>query len=254
MNSADGYCLSPINFTARQGSDDPCRARGNIESNVMQTQLDHLVIGAATVAAGVAYVEAELGVTLPIGGEHPRMGTHNHLMQLSPTTFLEVIAINPVAPPPARPRWFGLDDPFVQAQLRQGPRLLTWVVNTTDIHTRHAQSLVPLGEITPQVRGALEWLITIPADGHLPGAGLIPTVIQWQVEGHPARNMADLGCSLAALHLYHPYPDWLQQALTALGVTAQVTLHGLPANQTPYLVAELQTAGGIKRLSSQLRG
>lgn len=218
----------------------------------MQTQLDHLVIGAATVEAGVAYLEAELGVTLPVGGEHPRMGTHNHLMQLSPTTFLEVIAINRLATPPARPRWFGLDDPFVQAQLQQGPRLLTWVVNTTDIRAVHAQSLVPLGEITPQVRGNLEWLITIPADGHLPGAGLIPTVLEWQVAGHPAHKMADLGCRLLALHLYHPYPDWLQQALAALGGTAQVTLHGLPANQPPYLVAELQTPGGVKRLSSRL--
>ncbi len=218
----------------------------------MKTQLDHIVIGAATVAEGVAYLQSELGVTLPAGGEHPRMGTHNHLMQLSESTFLEVIAINPTAPAPARPRWFGLDDPFVQAQLRQQPRLLTWVVNTDDLADIHAQSMVPLGEITPQVRGNLEWLITIPADGHLPGAGIIPTAIQWQVEGHPARNMANLGCTLKALRLYHPYPDWLQQALSAIGIVAEVTIQPLPANQTPYMVAEIETATGMKRLSSRL--
>ena len=104
----------------------------------MKTALDHIVIGAATVAEGVAYLQSELGATLPAGGEHPRMGTHNHLMQLSESTFLEIIAINPAAPAPARPRWFGLDEPFVQAQLRQQPRLLTWVVNTGDLAANHA--------------------------------------------------------------------------------------------------------------------
>lgn len=219
----------------------------------MKTALDHIVIAAATVAEGVAYIEAELGVTLPAGGEHPRMGTHNHLMQLSASTFLEIIAINPAAPAPARPRWFGLDDPFVQAQLRQQPRLLTWVVNTDDLAAVHAQSVVPLGEITPQVRGNLEWLITIPADGHLPGAGLIPTAIQWQVEGHPARNMAALGCTLSELHVYHPYADWLRQVLSAIGALPQVTVEPLPPNQVPYMEAQFQTPTGIKTLSSQLK-
>jgi hypothetical protein len=218
----------------------------------MQTQLDHIVIGAATVAEGVAYVAAELGVAVPVGGEHPRMGTHNHVMRLSDRTFLEIIAINPTAAAPARPRWFGLDDPFVQAQLQQGPRLLTWVVNTRDLAAVHAQSMVPLGAITPQMRGELEWLITIPIDGHLPGAGLIPTVIQWQVEGHPARNMAERGCSLTDLALYHPYPDWLAQALTAIGAVAHITIARLPANQMPYMAATFQTPSGPKTLRSDL--
>jgi len=216
-----------------------------------QTQFDHLVIAAATVAEGVAYVEATLGVRLPAGGEHPRMGTHNQLMRLSESTFFEIIAINPAAPPPTRPRWFGLDDPFVRARLQQGPQLLTWVVNTPDLAAMQAQSVAPLGIITPQVRDNLAWLITIPADGHLPGAGLIPTVIQWQVAGHPARNMADLGCRLVALHLYHPYPAWLTQVLTVLGASSLATVHALPANQPPYLLAELQTPSGSKQLSSR---
>jgi hypothetical protein len=218
----------------------------------MTTHLDHIVIGAATVAEGVAYIAEELGVTLPAGGEHPRMGTHNHLMRLSESTFFEVIAINPAAPAPGRPRWFGLDDPYVQAQLRQQPRLLTWVVNTPDLAALSTQSRVPLGEITPQVRGKLEWLITIPADGHLLGAGLIPTVIQWQVEGHPARNMADLGCTLTAIRLYHPYADWLQETLASLGAHVAAAVESLPANQAPYMETDFATPGGPKTLSSNL--
>lgn len=202
-------------------------------------------------AEGCAYVEAELGVALPPGGEHPRMGTHNHLMQLSATSFLEVIAINPTQPVPNRPRWFALDDPHVQQRLRREPQLLTWVVNTTDLATTHRHSLVDLGEIIPQTRGELNWLITVPNDGHLPGAGFIPTAIQWQVADHPAQRMSALGCSLASLRLYHPYTEWLTAALAALGAANHVSVHPLPGNSLPYMVAEFITPNGLRRLTTE---
>lgn len=99
----------------------------------MNTRLDHIVIGAATLEQGVTYIRETLGIEIPPGGEHFHMGTHNHLMQLGNEIFLEVMAINPKAVAPNRPRWFGLDDPFIKAQLEYQPRLLTWVVNTPDI-------------------------------------------------------------------------------------------------------------------------
>jgi hypothetical protein len=68
-------------------------------------RFDHLVIGAASLAQGVDWVEAELGVTLPPGGTHPRMGTHNRLTAVGPASFLEIIAVDPAAEPPPRPRW-----------------------------------------------------------------------------------------------------------------------------------------------------
>ena len=46
---------------------------------------------------------------MQVGGEHPRMGTHNLLLRLGDSVFLEVLSPNPDAPPPSRPRWFGLD-------------------------------------------------------------------------------------------------------------------------------------------------
>lgn len=71
--------------------------------------LDHITVSARSLAEGVAAVELALGVRAPVGGTHPSMGTHNHLLRLGPSLFLEIIAINPEAPAPARPRWFGLD-------------------------------------------------------------------------------------------------------------------------------------------------
>jgi hypothetical protein len=86
---------------------------------------DHLVIGAASLRQGVDWVEGKLGVAMPPGGSHPRMGTHNHLTALGPDSCLEVIAVDPAAEPPARPRWFALDDPAERARLEARPRLLT---------------------------------------------------------------------------------------------------------------------------------
>ena len=54
--------------------------------------LDHLVVAALTLEAGVDHVFRSLGVAIPPGGAHPLMGTHNHLMQLGEGVFLEVIA------------------------------------------------------------------------------------------------------------------------------------------------------------------
>ena len=94
---------------------------------------DHLVIAAASLRQGVGWVEGKLGVAVPAGGSHPRMGTHNHLTALGRDSFLEVIAVDPAAEPPARPRWFALDDPARRTSLEARPRLLTWVAATGDI-------------------------------------------------------------------------------------------------------------------------
>src|SRR5204862_2458991 len=91
------------------------------------TELDHLAIAAHTLEQGLAHVRDALGVDMPYGGKHPRMGTHNHLLRLGERVYVEVIAIDPSAPAPSRPRWFQLDDPALQAELRVAPQLVTWV-------------------------------------------------------------------------------------------------------------------------------
>jgi hypothetical protein len=71
--------------------------------------IDHVTVTAPTLAGGAEFVRKALGVAPQAGGEHPRMGTHNLLLKLGDSMFLEVIAPNPNAPAPARPRWFALD-------------------------------------------------------------------------------------------------------------------------------------------------
>jgi Glyoxalase-like domain len=102
-------------------------------------QIDHLVMGAATLDAAVRWCEQALGCTPAPGGSHALMGTHNRLLSLGGTTYLEFIAIDPDAPAPSpHRRWFGLDDPATQARLAQGPALLHWVALSHDLDADRA--------------------------------------------------------------------------------------------------------------------
>ncbi len=206
--------------------------------------IDHITVTAPTLQAGAEHVFRALGVWPQPGGEHPRMGTHNLLLRLGEALFLEVIAPNPNAPPPDRPRWFGLDDLPANAT----PRLSVWVARTRDIHAAAQTSTESLGTIEPMSRGALQWLITIPADGRPVMAGVAPSLIQWHTENHPAGSMTNFGLSLTSLELTHPEPQRVQGLLHSLGLQGPVALaRNLPAHEA-RLVAHIQTPNGVRVL------
>lgn len=205
----------------------------------MNARFDHLVIGAPTLASGVAWVEQKLGIHMPPGGAHPRMGTHNHVMRLGPTSFCEVIAIDPAASPPGRPRWFGLDHG------PPGPRLLTWLMAVPDLVAAIAACPIDTGRAQPMTRGTLSWRLTVPDDGALIEAGTMPGLIEWP-DPHPAVAMADLGCTLVRLDLGHPEPTRLRAALSAIGMNDFRIV--VSAAREPTLAATIQTPAGLRHL------
>ncbi|WP_394782259.1 VOC family protein [Undibacterium sp.] len=209
--------------------------------------IDHIAVTAPTLEAGADYVRRALGVSPASGGEHPRIGTHNMLLRLGDTVYLEVIAINPAAPAPGRPRWFGLDELTPDTP----PRLASWVARTADIHTSHAASTEALGDIEPMSRGALNWQISIPQDGKLVLGGTAPSLIQWETEALPPSRMQDLGLTLTQLELFHPEPERLVALLQSLDVDGPVSVCPLPAGQQPYLVAHIDSLQGPRILSGQ---
>ncbi|UOD28920.1 VOC family protein [Massilia violaceinigra] len=209
-------------------------------------QLDHITVTAPTLAQGAAWIENKLGVAAAPGGKHSAMGTHNLLLRLGEALFLEIIAIDPDAPPPGRARWFALDTLGADAP----PALSAWVARTGDIAlaAEAAGPLAALGAITPMGRGAPNWLITIPGDGNLPLGGVGPALIEWEAGPHPAAGMADLGLSLARLELFHPEPQRVGALLDAIGMHAPVTVVQIDAGARPYLRAHIDTPAGPRIL------
>ena len=216
----------------------------------MKTKIDHLVIGAASLKQGIDYVAELLGVNIPFGGVHLKMGTHNHLMQLGNNTFLEVIAINNEIEPPNSPRWYGLDDPFIRQQISVKPTLLTWVVNTKNIKELIEMTSFSLGNVELINRGELSWYFGLPEDGRLLAGGMLPYAIEWHSDIHPSQNMVNLGCKLQSLEIHHPNAQWLRKSLESIGGLHLVEINELPRNTTPYLTANISTPSGIKKLSS----
>ncbi len=206
---------------------------------------DHLVLAARDLDAAAAWLEAHLGVTLDAGGEHVRMGTHNRLLGLGADLYLELIAIDPRAPPIDRPRWFGLDTLDLP---EQRPRLIHWVARSDDLARDLADCRHDAGAILAMERGDYRWRITVPSDGHLPGDGLLPTLIQWDVPFHPAQRLPDSGCRLMKLEAFHSAAADLKVDLAAIGLASRLDLHAAEAGDPAQLVAYLKTPRGLVEL------
>jgi hypothetical protein len=171
--------------------------------------LDHLVVGASTLDLGRAWARDELGADPIVGGRHVFMGTHNLVLRLDEPSgterYLEILAIDPDARDPGRPRWFDLDDPGLRAALATAPRLIAWVARSDDLVVDR-QRLVDAGHdpgpIHPAERdtpsGTLRWRITIPGDGRRLAGGAIPTLMAWDAPS-PATSLPPSGVSLDGL-------------------------------------------------------
>lgn len=210
---------------------------------MLASRIDHLAITAPTLQAGSDAVFAQLGVRPQAGGRHARMGTHNLLLRLGEALYLEVIAVDPEAPAPGRPRWFGLDT----LEPDTPPRLACWVARTDDI--QGAAAALPLGEVLPMSRGTLDWRITVPGDGSLPLGGAAPTLIQWDTPAHPAASLPDAGCALVALELQHPEPARVQAVLDRLHLAEPGVALSLRAAAQPALAAQVRTPQALRRLA-----
>ncbi|MFN4159943.1 MAG: VOC family protein [Gemmobacter sp.] len=173
-------------------------------------RLDHLAVTAGTLEAGVALVEAALGVAMAPGGRHPHMSTHNRLLALG-DVYLEVITPDPEAPEPGHPRWFRLDE-------RRGApaRLTNWVVGCGDLEAALAGAPAGAGQAVDLARGEYRWRMAVPPDGRLPFGDAFPALIQWQGSAHPVRALPASGVTLRRLILTHPEANALRRALAPL--------------------------------------
>jgi hypothetical protein len=208
--------------------------------------LDHLVLAAATLAQGLDWCEATLGIRPDAGGRHALMGTHNRVFAIGsarfPRAYFEIIAIDPDAPAPPHPRWFDLDDAALQGALARGPQLVHWVARCDSIAAAGAALLVggiDSGEprqaerMTPQ--GLLRWRIGVRADGHRPLGGAGPALIEWG-ERHPTDSMPAGGVTLQAMRL----AGWP----AALAATLPAAIESDPRGEATPISVTLATSRG----------
>jgi Glyoxalase-like domain len=188
----------------------------------MPLALDHLVLAARTLGEGVDWCDSTLGLRPEAGGQHRFMGTHNRVFSVSspafPRAYFEIIAIDPSLPVPSRARWFGLDEPALQAALTAGPQLVSWVARCDDTASAHAAMQaggIDCGAVenaeraTP--RGVLRWQISVRADGRRLLGGAAPALIKWG-DVHPTDSMAGSGIVLVSMQL-GGWPDALAPML-----------------------------------------
>lgn len=219
--------------------------RASFESQVfgasvwLVTRLDHLIFAALDLDEGVREVEARFGVRAGAGGQHVGQGTHNKLVALGQTAYLEIIAPDPTQPDPAQPRPYGVDG-------ITGSGLVGWAIACEDIDGAVAKArsagfdpgeVIEGHRLTPDGT-MLRWRATSNAQK----AGMIPFMINWGSTAHPAAS-APSGLRLESLHIEHPDPEVILRAMRALGTDVDIRLADAPA-----IVADIAGPSGRGQL------
>lgn len=185
--------------------------------------------------------------------KHANIGTHNTLLGLAASHYLEIIAIDPEGATPAFPRWFGLDTDEVQTLIRNEPRLIGWVarIAPTPGSAQAAHDAIDrlatnpsnaANVVRPAERGELRWRFAFTRDGARPRGGVLPYLIQWNVAMHPSDRLPNVGVSLSSLVLGDPVPENVSFALDAIGFSDPAVCVGQSAS--PQLIATLATPLG----------
>ena len=154
-------------------------------------KLDHVVIAANNLDEGTSYVENKLNVKLSNIGYHRDMGTHNRVVKISKSAYLEVISIDPNCGHLNSKRWFNLDSLKLQSQLRKSPKVIGYVIENVDI--KILKYYEPFFKAS---RGEYKWKFAMPGtnasilgdQSHL--NGIIPSLINWESE-KPINKMQD---------------------------------------------------------------
>ena len=191
-----------------------------------KTIIDHLVIGAAELVKATKKIQDYVKAEFLAGGKHPLMATHNRLIKLQNSLYMEIIAADPSASLPRSPkrknRWFSLDSNATQKRLLLAPQPLCWVVAVNDIEKTSMHCGYNPGKIVEMARGNFKWNITVPNDGGLPEGGVLPILIEWPNGKHPTNTMPESNIFLKEVELFHPHPNEIKHILSNLNINGPI--------------------------------
>jgi hypothetical protein len=210
-------------------------------------KLDHLTVIAPSLAEGIAHVRDQLDLDVPFGVRHSYMGTHNHRLQLGGGVYLEIVAVDPGALPPARIRWFGLDDPIgVRKDWDAGRRLRGWVAAVDSMESVLRRHPGVFGKRIALPFGNPEFDFSLHDDGSLPLDGAAPSLIDHRGSPTAMSEIPDLGARLVAYRLEHPDTETVSIVFRSLDIDRPPTLQKGPSIRYEALI---DTPTGAKRLT-----
>jgi Glyoxalase-like domain len=181
--------------------------------------LDHILLGASDLDAGIAFVQQRTGVRAAFGGVHPGAGTRNALLSLGERRYLEIIAPDPDQTDAADTR--GL------RKLTE-PRLVTWAAHPGDIESfasrLKGEGIAVVGprpgsRKRPDGR-VLNWKTLGLQDD---AGGLLPFFIEWGAGSiHPSVD-APQGCQLVLFEAATPNQAALAKAAAQLNLDLPIS-------------------------------
>lgn len=209
-------------------------------------KLDHLTVVTPTLAEGISHVRTCLDLDVPFGQQHRYMGTHNHLLQLKDSVYLEIVALDPEGDRPARARWFGLDDQKkVRADWDEGRRLRGFVARTDMIDVVLAGREHIFGRKNALPTDDPSFDFAIPDDGSLPLDGAAPSIIDRRGKPRSMATIADLGARLRSFLLEHPDPAAVLALYRDIDIDRPPTI---VQGRAPRYRAQIETPAGPREL------
>ena len=190
--------------------------------------IDHLVYGVRDLQQAVEDIAQRIGVTPSEGGRHVGRGTRNYLLALSPTSYLEIIGLDPENPVAEdQPVPFGIDR-------LTADRLITWAIHPHDIDhalvaaRRHGADHGKLHPMSRVDAGGNELRWTLAFGDPLPLAGLAPFLIDWGDSPHPAAS-GIAQANLTGIQITAPNPDKISALLRDMNLNIVATPGDEPA-------------------------
>lgn len=183
-------------------------------------KIDHIVYAVNNLEEGSNHIQSLLGCEVVQGGKHLNNGTHNALVNLGDSIYLEIIAVDLDNKNISAPRWMGIDR-IVQ------PSVTRWAIksNNLDLDLASLERYNPAlassfeGSRKKQDGSMLNWRMALPLPD--PAIEIAPFLVDWKDSIHPTVSLPQ-ECTLKAIEFYDPKPDGLQTLFSDLTINHQV--------------------------------
>ena len=187
----------------------------------MIDKIDHIVYAVPDLASGISNIETLLGVKAFSGGRHQDHGTHNALIRIGLSSYLEIIAPDPSNKNHTSDRWMGVD------LINKIPRITRWAIKSK-VDSPHLAILHHYNpELSMAADGArikpdgklLSWKLSLPLSQ--PMVECCPFIIEWPYGIHPV-NSLPMDCQLADIKVITSDTQRLSKVSAAFGLDLKI--------------------------------